>query len=140
MENKKVNEKSNEKDEVSDEIESSLKDGRGIVSHQKRLAFCLSLGITELIEKYLKKKDVLKQGYKIDHQWFKKKKENVVDILSQKTTSLTNLNKLDLLLDVAFKIESKRNNLAYGGTVDERILIELINEFLNAKREIENEK
>jgi len=31
--------------EVLDEIESALKDKRGLVSHQRRLAFVISLGI-----------------------------------------------------------------------------------------------
>ncbi|MBS3090870.1 hypothetical protein J4217_00285 [Candidatus Pacearchaeota archaeon] len=130
----------NEKDEVMDEIESSLKDPRGLASHQKRLAFCLSLGITNLIEEYLKKKNVLKQGHRIDHQWFKRKKDRVREILSKKiTSSLESLDKLDLLFEVAFKIESKRNDLAYGGSVNEEILKNLIDEFLNAKKRIENE-
>ena len=132
-------EESIETDEVMDEIESSLKDPKGVVSHQRRLAFCLSFGIANLIEYYLKKENVLKQGHRVDHQWFKRKKENVIEILSDKVTSpLNKLNKLDILLKVAFKIESKRNDLAYGKPVNEETLINLINEFLNVKKEVED--
>ena len=42
-------------EEVLDEIDSALKDPKGIVSHQRRLAFSLSLGVVYLIEKYLTK-------------------------------------------------------------------------------------
>lgn len=133
------NKESGWKDEVIDEIEASLKDSRGILSHQKRLAFCLSLGITNLIEDYLRNKNVLKIGYRIDHQWFKRKRENVIEILSEKTSSLEGLDKLDNLLEVAYKIESKRNDLAYGGEVSEEILRELINDFLDIKKKVENE-
>ena len=41
--------------EVLDEIETALKDVRGRVSHQRRLAFSLSLGVVNLIELYFHK-------------------------------------------------------------------------------------
>ena len=127
-------------DEVIDEIESALKDPKGISSHQKRLAFCLSLGITELLENYLNKKEVLKKGYRINHQWLKKSKDNLKIILAEKiTTSLDKLNKLDKILDIAYQIESKRNELAYGGPVSEDLLKNLIDRFLEIKKEIEND-
>ena len=48
-------------EEVLDEIESALKSPKGIISHQRRLAFCLSLGIVYLLEYYLKKLNVFKK-------------------------------------------------------------------------------
>ncbi len=68
--------------EVLDEIESSLKDPKGLVSHQRRLIFLISIGSVALFESYLEKLNVLKKGYKINHLWFKKKKENVKKPLS----------------------------------------------------------
>jgi len=123
-------------DEVNDEIEAALKDSKGVVAHQKRLAFCLSIGVVDILENYLRKKNVLRQGVKIDHRWFKKKKENVVELLGERLTSLEGLDKLDKMLDVAYKIESKRDNLAYGSLVSEEVLHELINEFLELKKEV----
>ena len=38
--------------EVMDEIDSALKDPNGINSHQRRIAFSLSLGVVFLIEEY----------------------------------------------------------------------------------------
>lgn len=136
---KEDNQSEKETNEIMDEIESALNDPKGIISHQKRLAFCLSLGTTELLERYLKEKNVLKPGYKINHQWFKKKKENVLKILESKVVSFANLDKLDKILDIAYKIESRRNELAYGGPSKEEILREMINDFLNVKKEVENE-
>lgn len=128
-------------DEVEDEIKTALEDPRGIASHQKRLAFCLSLGIVGLLENYLKRKNILKHGVKINHRWFKKNKENVKRILENKLTSpLSVLENFDKILDVAYEIESKRNELAYGKNVSDRLLQELINKFLDVKKEVENEE
>lgn len=130
----------NQINEVEDEIKSALEDPRGVVVHQKRLAFCLSLGIINLFEKYLISKSVFKKGMKLNHQWFKKKKENVKSILKTKVFSLDKLDKLDKILEVAYNIESKRNELAYGKDVSENVLNDLINQYLDIKKEIENEE
>ncbi|MEK6933886.1 MAG: hypothetical protein AABW75_03355 [Nanoarchaeota archaeon] len=74
-------------EEVNDEIEASLKDQKGIVAHQRRLTFSFSLGVVALIEDYLEKKRVLKQGAKINHRWFKKNKENVKKFIANQITS-----------------------------------------------------
>lgn len=127
-------------DEVSDEIEVALKDPKGIVAHQKRLAFCLSLGTTSLLENYLRNKNVLKQGYKINHQWFKKNTENVKIILSDKITCpIEEVANIDYILNSIHKIEAKRNELAYGQEVDEKTLKNLISSYLDLKKEVENE-
>ena len=125
-------------DEVAEEIEAALTDIKGILSHQKRLGFCLSEGIKNIIEDYFKKQGVLKTGFKIDHRIFKKKKENVKKILSDKITcSIEDLKKIDKLIEVAYEIESKRNDLVYGSPSSENILNKLINLYLNAKKEVE---
>jgi hypothetical protein len=125
--------------EVIDEIDSALKDPKGIILHQRRLAFALSLGTIALIEDYLTKKNVLKPAAKINHLWLKKKKENVKKIISKIVTCpIDNLEKLDNLLDLAFEIEKERNELAYGKNVNEKKLKQKIDSFLNLKKEAEN--
>ena len=127
-------------DETGDEIDSALKDSRGLLVHQKRLAFCLSDGICNLLEGYLNQKGALKPGTKITHQWLKKKKENVLKILSEKLiTNVEKLSKLNDILDVAFKIEDKRNEFVYGAKTNDKILRELIDIYLKIRKEIEND-
>ena len=125
--------------EVLDEIESALKDNKGIINHQRRLAFSLSLGAVSLIEIYLKRKNVLKSGAKINHLWLKKKKENVKKFISnQIICPIENLKEIDNILNISYKIEKERDEIAYGKPVSEEILKEKINLFLNLKKEIEN--
>ena len=127
-------------EEVLDEIESSLKDPKGIQAHQRRLAFSLSLGIVELIEKYLKKQNVLKSGAKINHLWLKKKKENAKKFISnQIICPIENLTNIDKILELAYKLEENRNIIAYGKPVSEETLKEKINLFLELKKKIEND-
>ena len=134
MENKNLN----EIDEAKDEIESALRDPRGLIAHKKRLAFCLSDGTVKIIEEYLKRKNVLKQGNKLNHQWLKKKKENVKGILAEKITgSIDSLKELDKILEIAYRIESKRNELAYGEKASEKMLSDLINQYLELEKEVE---
>jgi len=126
--------------EVLDEIESALNDQKGIVNHQRRLAFSLSLGIVTLIENYLAKINVLKPGAKINHLWLKKKKNNVKEILSRQIVCpVENIKDIDKLIDVAYKIEKDRNEIAYGKPVPEKILREKINLFLGIKKEFKND-
>jgi hypothetical protein len=97
----------------------------------------LSLGLVNLIEYYLDKKNVLKPGSKINHLWLKKKKENVKNLISKQITCPTEeLEKLDKLLEESYKIEKDRNFLAYGKNVPEKILREKISISLNLKKEI----
>ena len=127
-------------DEVMDEIESSLKDSRGIIVHQRRLAFSLSFGMVNLLEFYLDKLNVLKPGAKINHLWLKKQRENAKKLISNQITSqIGSIKNIDKILDVAFKIESERNELVYGKKVSEDILNKKINLFLDLKKELEND-
>ncbi len=139
--NDEINVKNEEEiDEVGDEINAALNDSKGIISHQKRLAFCLSLGITNELENYLKKKNILKPGVKIDHRMLKKSKENIKKILSEKiVVEINDIKKIDFILDTAHFIESHRDNLAYGKKATEDLLKNLINKYLDVKKEIENE-
>lgn len=126
-------------EEVLDEIDSALRDNKGIASHQRRLIFLISIGSVALLEGYLERLDVLKKGYKVNHLWFKKKKENVKKLLSVIITCpIENLEKIDRLLDIIYEIEKDRNELAYGKQASEEKLKEKINLFLDLKKEIEN--
>ena len=123
--------------EVLDEIDSALKDPKGVQSHQRRLAFSLSLGMVALIEIYLDNLNVLKGGAKINHAWFKKKKENAKRLISNLITCpIENLAEFDGLLDLTFEIENRRNEMAYGNLVDEKVLVKKINLFLELKKKV----
>jgi hypothetical protein len=126
--------------EVLDEIELSLKDPRGLIFHQRRLIFLISIASVALLENYLEKLEVLKKGYKINHLWFKKKKENVKKLMSLIISCpIGEVEKIDEILDIIYGIEKDRNELAYGKTASEETLKEKINLFLELKKEIENE-
>ncbi len=126
--------------EVLDEIENSLKDSRGIYIHQRRLAFSLSLGASTLLENYLDKKEVLKSGAKINHQWLNKSLKNFKEILSnQIICSVEKIDSLDKFLEIIQKIEQKRNEIIYGKPVSEEILHNLIDLFFELKKEVEND-
>lgn len=120
--------------EVLDEIETALKDQKGLIAHQRRLAFSLSLGATVLLELYLHKLSIIKEGSKINHTWFKRKKENILEILQNQITSPTSsVPDIDKILDLIIKIEEKIDDLAYGAPADEKILQEKINLFFELK-------
>ena len=120
--------------EVLDEIETALKDKQGLLAHQRRLAFSVSLGAVTLLEIYLHKLDVMKEGSKIDHTWFKKKKERVFEYLQKQiTTQINSITDLDKIIDIMVDIENKRNDLAYGAAATEKILQEKINLFFKLK-------
>ena len=125
--------------EIMDEIESALKDIRGLVAHQRRLAFLLSLGTVSLIEYYLDKQNVLKSGARINHLWLRKNKENAKKLISnQIICPISNLEAVDELLNMAYNLEKERDELAYGKKTSEEALKEKINLFLNLKKRVEN--
>ena len=126
--------------EALEEIESALKDNKNLSNHQSRLIFLISSATISLIEEYLIKKHVFKTGGKIKHSWLKKKKENIKLLIeSQIITKIEKIQKIDEILDLAFKIEEKRNQIAYGKTIPEKELKEKINIFLKLKGEIEDD-
>ncbi len=125
--------------ETIDEIQTALRDERGLAIHQRRLAFVLSVGLVSLLEQFLQKRNVYKTGSRINHQWLKKKKENVKIMLARQITCpLEKIPELDQFLDSAYTLEKERNQLAYGKTVSEEKLKELIQLFLNFKEEVEH--
>ncbi|HIG93853.1 TPA: hypothetical protein HA242_07100 [Candidatus Woesearchaeota archaeon] len=125
--------------ETMDEINAALQDSRGIVAHQRRLAFVISVSSVALLESFLQKRHVFKSGAKINHQWLKKKKDNVkIKLASQVTCPLESLPELDNFLEQSYALEKERNQMAYGKLVVEEKLQELINLFLKFKKEVEN--
>ncbi len=126
-------------EEVLDEINNALNDPRGLVAHQKRIGFFISFGAIALIEIYLKKSNVFKLGSKIDHRWLKRSKENVKKVISKYITcSIEELKNFDDILEIAYKIESSRNNFVYGKEISEEELRAYIDLFFELRRSVEN--
>ena len=126
-------------EEVIDEIQTSLEDPRGLIAHQRRLATMLSLGISELIEIYFHKLNIMKGGGRIKHDMFRGK--DIESRLSnQIITSLKNIKNIDKIIFLAKSIESKRDDMAYGSPQPhEQLLKTKIEDFLEVKRIIEKE-
>ena len=124
--------------EVLDEIEAALKDARGLLAHQRRLAFSLSLGAVNLLELYFHKQGIIKEGSKINHTWFKKGKRNVFEFLQKQITSpVTSLPDIEHAVELIIQIEEKRDDLAYGAPATEEIVQEKINLFFELKKVVQ---
>lgn len=125
--------------EVEDEIDSSIKDPVGLIKHQRRLAFMISLGIVELVEIYFHKLGILKEGSRIKHEWFKKAK--IKEFLSKQITApIEKVNKIDHILSISKNIEERRNDLAYSSPLDrDEILRDEINSYFEIKKIVERE-
>ena len=101
--------------EVQDEVETALKDRKGLLAHQRRLAFLLSLGAANLIESYFNRLNIIKEGSKIDHSWFKRKKQSIFEKLEKQITSpISSIGNINAIIDIVIKIEEKRDDIAYG--------------------------
>lgn len=121
--------------EVLEEIETALKDSRGLIPHQRRLAFSLSLGASNLLEIYFHNLSIIKEGSQINHLWFKRKKEKVLEQLQNQIISpINSVENIDKAIDLIMKIEEKRDELAYGAPATEKILEEKINLFFEFKK------
>ena len=120
--------------EVLDEIDSALHDKRGLVSHQRRIAFSLSLGAVNLIEIYFRKLNIAKEGSTIDHRWFKKKQETIKENLQRQITApVDSIKNIQKIIDLTCSLEEKRDILAYGSPATEKLLQEKINLFFALK-------
>ena len=121
--------------EVLDEIQAALKDQNGLLAHQRRLAFLLSLGAENLLEVHFHNLDVMKEGSKIDHRWFKKKQETIFEHLQRQITSpINSIEHIHKIIDIITKIEEKRDDIAYGTPTTEETLQEKINLFFDLKK------
>lgn len=124
--------------ETLDTINSALEDEEGLIKYQRRIALMISLGIAELVELYFHKLNIIKEGARLKHDWFKKR--DIKKILSnQITTHIENVSNIDIILEICKKIEDKRNDLAYSSPIEEdEILREEISSFLEIKKLIED--
>lgn len=114
--------------EVEEEIKSTLEDKRGLLFHQRRLVFMISLGAENLLELYFHSLDIMKGGSKLDHRWFKRKKEYIYERLQNQIVSdIKNIEKIEEIIDLIIKIEDKRDELVYGAPSSEGVLQEKIN-------------
>ena len=121
--------------EVLDEIDASIKDKRGLLVHQRRLAFSISLGAVNLLEMYFHKLYIIKEGSKINHLWFKRKKDKIIEQLQKQITSpINSVDDINKIIDLIIKLEEKRDDLAYGSPASEKILREKINLFFELKK------
>lgn len=125
--------------EVLEEIDSAQKDPQGLLSHQRRIALMLSVGICELIELYFHKLGLVKSGSRIKHDWFRQKriKEKLEE---QLITSIDSVPNLDLIIELAAAIEKSRDDLTYSSPQhDDKILLEKINQFKELQKIIERQ-
>jgi hypothetical protein len=123
--------------EVMDEIDAALKDPKGVLSHQRRLALMLSVGAATLLEIYFHKLNVMKAGSVLKHQWLGR--DDAKSLLSNQITSpISSINSIDAMLQIIKSIESGRNKFAYGSSASrEDELIENVNEVLRLRKLIE---
>ena len=109
-----------------------------MISHQRRIAFSLSLGVVNLIELYFHKLSLIKEGAKINHKWFKRNKETLLEHLQQQIISpINSVENINKIIDIAIKIEEKRDDLIYGASSSEKIIQNKINLFFELKEIIE---
>lgn len=125
--------------EVEAEISASMEDPEGLIRHQRRLAFMISLGVADLIELYFHKLGIIKEGSRIKHEWLKKK--SIRDMLSgQIIKPIDSVKWIDKILCISKDIEEKRNDLAYSSPVEEEeILRNEIMSYFDIKKLIEGE-
>jgi len=120
--------------EVDEEINSAINDKRGLLSHQRRLAFSLSLGMANIIELYFHKSDILKEGSKVNHLWFKRNKSKIKEKLQKQIVApIDSIKDIDIIIDLGIRVEEKRDDLAYGSPSTEKFLQEKINLFLELR-------
>ena len=121
--------------EVLDEVEQALKDRNGLLFHQRRLAFSLSLGAENFLELHFHNLNIMKEGSKIDHRWFKKNKKNILEQLQKQIISpIESVENIKQIIELISEIEHKRDDLAYGAPSTEKILQEKINLFFKLKK------
>jgi hypothetical protein len=124
---------------VEDEIASAMDDPDGLVNHQRRLAFMISLGVSELVEIYFHKLGIIKEGSRIKHEWFKK--NSIAEILSNQIVKpIEDVRRMGEILSISKDIESARNDLAYSSPIEEEgMLRDEISMYFKVKEIIEEE-
>jgi len=125
--------------EVHETIEESIKDPRGFLPRQRRLAAMLSLGSAHLVELYFHRLNAIKPGMQIKHDWLQSEIKNIkIHLIGFLTKNIDNLPQSEKILSLAHEIELKRNELVYGVALkNDLILKEKLNLFLELKKIIE---
>ena len=126
--------------EVWQTLDEALKES-SLLPHQRRLVTMLSLGLQHLIELYFHKLAIIKPGAQIKHNWFKAEEKRVkLQLQSVVTKTVSKIPRIDEVLTFSKELEKDRDELIYGGPVNnERLLKEKINTFLELKKIIEQE-
>lgn len=121
--------------EVLEEINSALNDKRGLLPHQRRLAFYLSLGAVNILEQHFHNLNIIKEWSKINHRWFKKKDDKLKDYIQRQIVSpLDSIGNIEEIISLVKEIVNKRDDIAYGPPVKEEILQNKINLFFKLRK------
>ncbi|MBU2639877.1 MAG: hypothetical protein KKG75_04200 [Nanoarchaeota archaeon] len=106
-------------------IEESIE--KGLVERQRNIGFNTSAAVVDMLEIFLHKKSLIDPGFIIKHEWLKSK-NRIKEKLSFEFP------KKKEILDLAFKIEEKRNALCYGTPQNLETTQEVINNFNRLKK------
>ena len=78
--------------------------------------------------------NAIKEGAKLNHRWFKRKKDRIYGYLQKQIISpMNSIEKIEEIISLAIKIEERRDDLAYGVVSSEKVLQEEINLFFKMK-------
>ena len=105
-------------------IEESIK--TGILERQRTIAFSASAAYTDMLELLLHKNNLINHGFLVKHEWLKSKNK-----IQQKFPF--NFPKKEEILDLTFKLESKRNPLCYGSPATLETMQKFIEDFNKLK-------
>ena len=106
-------------------IEESIE--KGLIERQRNIGFNTSAVVVDMLEIFLHKKSLIDPGFIIKHEWLKSK-NRIEEKLSFEFP------KKKEILDLAFKIEEKRNTLCYGTPQNIETIQEVINDFNRLKK------
>jgi hypothetical protein len=110
--------------ESLDLIEKSIE--KGLKERQRTIGFNTSVASTDMLEIFLHKNNLITPGAVIKHTWLKSKNK-----LKEKIPF--DFPKKKEILDLAFKIEEKRDGLCYGKSQETEKIQEVIDNFNKLK-------
>ena len=111
--------------ESIEEINDSV--SKGVESRQRTLGFHTSAGAIDMLEIILHEKNLIDFGFVLKHDWFNSKRR-VLEKLD------FDFQKKDEIIKLMLKIENVRNKLCYGKRQEEKVLIDLIENFNSLKK------
>ncbi|MEK6890505.1 MAG: hypothetical protein AABX03_00025 [Nanoarchaeota archaeon] len=105
---------------------------QGIENKPISIGFHCSACSVELLELYLHTINKISIGHMIKHDWFKGPKiEQKIEPLIERKLKVS-FDKKEIIYDLIYKIEEKRNNLVYGSPT-KKTVEEVLNNFLKLK-------